>query len=84
MRVAVGIGISFQTVRRWRNMLESRSKYPAQSFNDTGPYRIEVGLANQLQQMSITCEQSSHDGGKRGGNIWKLTSCMPNPDTPLC
>jgi hypothetical protein len=65
------------------HMLESRSKYPAQIFNDS-PHRVEVDIANQLQQMSITCEQSSHDGGKRSGNIWKLTSFVPNPDTPLC
>jgi len=41
------------------NMLESRSKYPAQIFNDTGPYGIEIEL------LSITCEQSSHDKGNR-------------------
>ena len=34
------------------NMLESRSKYPAQIFNDS-PYRIEVDIANQLQQIRI-------------------------------
>ena len=41
------------------NMLESRSKYPAHIFYDTGSYRIEIEL------LSITCEQSSHDGGNR-------------------
>jgi len=35
------------------NMFESRSKYPAQTFNDTGPYRIEVDIANQLQQIVV-------------------------------
>jgi hypothetical protein len=35
------------------NMLESRLKYPAQIFNDTGPYRIEVDIANQLQQIGV-------------------------------
>jgi len=44
------------------HMLESRLKYPAHIFNDS-PHRVVVDIANQLQQMSTTCEQSSHDSG---------------------